>query len=88
MIAQRRGIDLWSYGRFKQAVDYVAPYVLNPSSWPWSSGASASIHPLWEIAYQRWQNPAYKPIIQKRRPYGADGHSAERWTTLTNGIPF
>ena len=88
VIAQRRGIDLWSYGRFKQAVDYVAPYVLNPSSWPWSSGASASIHPLWEIAYQRWQNPAYKPIIQKRRPYSADGHSAVRWTTLTNGIPF
>jgi hypothetical protein len=88
VIAQRRGIDLWSYGRFKLAVDYAAKYVVNPSSWPWSSGASASIHPLWEIAYQRWKSPAYKPIIQQRRPYGADGHSAVRWTTLTNGIPF
>jgi len=88
VIAQRRGIDLWSYGRFKLAVDYAAKYVLDPSAWPWASGASSTIHPLWELAYQRWQNPAYKPIIQKRRPYGADGHSAERWTTLTNGIPF
>jgi hypothetical protein len=88
VLAQRRGIDLWSYGRFKQAIDYVAPYVLNPSAWPWASGASASIHPLWEVAYQRWQSPAYKPIITKRRPYGASGHSAVRWTTLTNGIPF
>ena len=88
VLAQRRGIDLWSYGRFKQSVDYVAPYVLNPSAWPWAKGASASIHPLWELAYQHWQSAAYKPIITKRRPYGVDGHSAVRWTTLTNGIPF
>jgi hypothetical protein len=88
VIAQRRGIDLWSYGRFKLAVDYAAKYVLNPSAWPWSSGATSSIHPLWEIAYQHWKSAAYKPIIQQRRPYGADGHSAVRWTTLTNGIPF
>jgi len=88
VLAQRRGIDLWSYGRFKLAVDYVAPYVLNPSAWPWATGASVSIHPLWEVAYQHWQAAAYKPIITQRRPYGADGHSAVRWTTLTNGIPF
>ena len=88
VIAQRRGVDLWSYGRFKLAIDYAAKYVVNPKSWPWASGASASIHPLWEVAYQRWQNPAYKPIIEKRRPYGSTGHSAVRWTTLTNGLPF
>ncbi|MFN8500609.1 alginate lyase family protein [Kouleothrix sp.] len=88
VIAQRRGIDLWSYGRFKLAIDYAAKYVTNPSAWPWASGASSSIHPLWEVAYQRWQNPAYQPIIKQRRPYGADGHSAVRWTTLTNGLPF
>ena len=88
VIAQRRGVDLWSYGRFKLAIDYVSKYVLNPSAWPWASGASSSIHPLWEVAYQRWQNPAYKPIIEKRRPYGSTGHSAVRWTTLTNGLPF
>jgi hypothetical protein len=88
VIAQRRGIDLWSYGRFKLAADYVAPYVLKPSSWPWASGASATIHPLWEVAYQHWRSAAYKPIIQLRRPFGADGHSAVRWVTLTNGIPF
>ena len=88
VLAQRRGIDLWSYGRFKLAVDHVAPYVLNPSAWPWAKGATATIHPLWEPAYQHWQSAAYKPIIAKRRPYGADGHSAVRWTTMTNGIPF
>ncbi len=88
VLAQRRGIDLWSYGRFKQAVDYVAPYVLNPSTWPWATGASASIHPLWELAYQHWQSADYQPIISQRRPYGVAGHSAVRWTTLTNGIPF
>ncbi len=88
VIAQRRGVDLWSYGRFKLAVDYAAKYVLNPSAWPWASGASSTIHPLWEVAYQRWQNPAYQPIIKQRRPYGSTGHSAVRWTTLTNGLPF
>lgn len=86
-IAERRGIDLWSYGRFKQSIDYVAPYVLNPGAWPWASGATSTIHPVWEIAYQHWQNPDYVPIILKRRPYGSDGKSALRWVTLTNGIP-
>ena len=88
VIAQRRGVDLWSYGRFKLAVDYAAKYVASPSTWPWASGASASIHPLWEVAYQRWQNPAYQSIIKQRRPYGSTGHSAMRWTTLSNGLPF
>jgi hypothetical protein len=22
------------------------------------------------------------------RPYGSDGHSAVRWTTITNGVPI
>jgi hypothetical protein len=26
------------------------------------------------------------PIIEERRPFGSQGHSALRWTTLTNGI--
>ena len=88
VIAQRRGINLWDYGRFKLAVDYAAKYVVDPGSWPWASGASATIHPLWEIAYQHWRSPAYVPIIKMRRPYGSEGHSALRWVTLSNGIPF
>lgn len=88
IIAEHRGVNLWDYGRFKLAVDYAAKYVVNPGSWPWASGVSATIHPLWEIAYQHWRSPAYVPIIKMRRPYGADGHSALRWVTLTNGIPF
>jgi Alginate lyase len=87
-IAERRGIDLWSYGRLKLAVDYVAPYVVNPAAWPWAAGASANVHPLWEIAYQHWHEPLYQAIISRHRPYGEEGHSAVRWTTLTNGIPF
>ena len=47
-----------------------------------------TIHPLWELAYQKWPNPVYIPIISQRRPYGDDGHSALRWTTLTNGTPL
>lgn len=88
VIAERRGVNLWDYGRFKLAVDYVAKYVLSPSAWPWAAGASASIHPLWEVGYQHWHSSAYQPIILKRRPYGSTGHSAVRWTTLTSGIPF
>jgi hypothetical protein len=86
-IAERRGIDLWNYGRLKQAVDYVAPYVLNPAAWPWESGASADVYPLWELAYTHWQEDSYRPIIRLRRPFNR-WHSTVSWTTLTNGIPF
>lgn len=92
-IAARRGVDIWSFdsGRLKRAVDYVAPFVLNPSTWPWANADSdnVSIYPLWEIAYQKWQDSLYKPVIQKERPWGyKNWHAAVRWATLTNGEPF
>ena len=43
---------------------------------------------MWEIAYQHWQDPAWPAIFAADRPFGAVGHSAIRWTTLTNGIPI
>ncbi|OGN88265.1 MAG: hypothetical protein A2X23_04295 [Chloroflexi bacterium GWC2_73_18] len=93
-IAERRGVDLWTYqgsrgGTLKKAVDYLAYYWFHPSEWPWDSSVDVpSPNGMWEIAYARWRNQAYEPIIRERRPYGGYGHSAVRWTTLTNGIPL
>ena len=42
VIAERRGVNLWDYGRFKLAVDYVAKYVLSPSAWPWATSATSA----------------------------------------------
>jgi hypothetical protein len=88
VIAEHRGVDLWSYGRFKLAIDYVAPYVLNPAVWPWATGATATPYPLWELAYAHWHASAYQPLASQRRPFGANFSSALRWATLTNGITF
>jgi hypothetical protein len=92
LIAERRGVDLWSYrgaggGSLKGAVDYLARYMEEPESWPWHSrvrrwGSSAA----WELAYSHWQDPDYTALVLEGRPHGSTGHSAIRWTTLTNGL--
>ena len=93
-IAERYGVDLWSYrgtggATLREAIDYLAGYWFRPEAWPWDPDAGTpSTGPFWELAYARFQVPGYEPIIQDRRPYGKQGHSALRWTTLTSGIPF
>ena len=93
-IAERRGIDLWTYlgtrgGSVGGAVDYLASFWDRPKDWPWNRRARTPVPgPFWEIAYARWRNRSYEPIIEQRRPYGSQGHSAIRWTTLTSGISF
>jgi hypothetical protein len=94
LIAGRRGVDLWSQqgaggGSLKGAVDYLARYMKDPDRWPWHSrvrrwGSSA----FWELAYNHWQDPDYTALVLERRPHGVAGHSAVRWTTLTNGLPI
>ena len=93
-IAERYGLDLWSFrgdggATLTEAIDYLASYWTRPEAWPWDPDASVpSTGPIWEIAYARAPNPVYEPIILDRRPYGSQGHSAVRWTTLTDGIPL
>jgi hypothetical protein len=92
--AERRGIDLWDLkgkkgGTLKAALDLLADYWVHPEDWPWNANVQRpDPSPMWELAYAHWQDPAYGPIVQSGRPYGADGHSAIRWTTLTNGLPL
>ncbi len=92
-IAERRGVDLWSYegrrgGTLKEAVDLLARYWDHPRDWPFHDGASLpNPSPMWEIAYTRWRDPAILPILLEERPFGDDSNSAIRWTTLTSGLP-
>lgn len=93
-IAGRRGIDLWSYkgsagGTLRAAMDTLARYWFAPGDWPYGTDEIVVPRPgaVWELAYSRWLEPAWVPIVTARRPYGNLGHSALRWTTLTNGIP-
>jgi hypothetical protein len=93
-IAERRGIDLWSYvgargGSLRSAVDYLADYWNRPEDWPdHPRPRIPSIGPMWELAYAQWRDSRWVPIMLDRRPYGNFGHSAIAWTTLTNGIPI
>lgn len=93
-IAARRGIDLWSYrgsggGTLRGALDRLADYWFRPDDWPDDPDPTVpSPGPQWEIAYAHYRDPRWEPIIEARRPYGDRGHSAVRWTTLTNGLPF
>ena len=91
-IAELRGVDLWSYvgkggATLKTAVDLLATYGVRPDDWPFARNVSVpSPSPMWEIAYQHWQDPAWIRIFAEERPFGENGHSAIRWTTMTNGI--
>jgi len=91
-IAGRRGIDLWSYegrrgGTLKGAIDALARYWFDPAAWPHDPAVAVPRPgPMWEVAYAHWQEPSWVSIVAERRPYGDLGHSALRWTTLTNGI--
>jgi hypothetical protein len=93
VIAERRGVDLWAYqgaggGSLKTAVDYLATYMADPDRWPWDANVRRwGPSPFWELAYSHWQDPEYGRLVLQRRPQGNIGHSAIRWTTLTNGIP-
>ncbi|MGH8908757.1 MAG: alginate lyase family protein [Egibacteraceae bacterium] len=92
-IAARRGIDLWSYegekgGTLKEAVDLLARYWDHPDDWPFDPNPNrASPSPMWELAYQRWQDTAILSILIEERPFNDNSNSAIRWTTLTNGLP-
>jgi hypothetical protein len=93
-IAERRGIDLWNFegdagGSLRLAMDRLAHYWFRPEEWPDFPRADIpTAGPVWEIAYAHWQEPAWIPMVLERRPYGDRGHSAIRWTTVTNGIPI
>jgi hypothetical protein len=93
-IGERYGLDLWSFrgdggATIQEAIDYLASYWPRPEAWPWHPDASVpATGPFWEIAYAHAPKAAYEPIILDRRPYGDQGHSALRWTTLTNGVPL
>lgn len=92
-IAEARGIDLWDYvgaqgGSLRAALDRLAYYWSRPEEWPdYPRARVPSTGPVWEIAYAKWQEPLWVEILLEPRPYGDRGHSAIRWTTLTNGIP-
>jgi hypothetical protein len=93
-IAERRGVDLWDFtgaegGSLRLALDRLAHYWTRPEEWPDSTRADVPAPgPAWEIAYAHWPEPAWIPMVLEARPYGDRGHSAIRWTTVTNGIPI
>ena len=93
-IAELRGIDLWDAvgakgGTLKVALDRLAYFSVHPREWPDAIDPEVpSPGPAWEIAYAHWPEPAWVPFVEAVRPYGDRGHSAIRWTTLTNGIPI
>ena len=93
-IAERRGIDLWGYrgtagGTLRSALDYDARYQLDPAGWPWAPSVDVpTTGPGWELAYAHWPDPDFAALLRPARPIGFPGHSAVRWTTLTNGVPL
>ena len=90
VLAARRGVDLWSYtgaqgGTLKGALDYLASFADPDARWPWHPSASfPTPSPIWELIYAHWRDPAYFDLVSAGRPFGDDGHSAIRWTTIAS----
>jgi hypothetical protein len=93
-IAELRGIDLWDAvgakgATLKIALERLAYFSSHPDEWPDAANPDVPTPgPAWEIAYAHWPEPAWVGFVEAVRPYGDRGHSAIRWTTLTNGVPI
>ncbi len=95
VIAERRGIDLWTYegtdgGTLRAAIDTFARYWEDPDAWPWHEGRLRipSVDPAWEMIYHRWPEAAYARVFAAKRPLGIGNPSAIIWTTVTHGVPL
>jgi hypothetical protein len=92
-IAEREGVDLWGYrgaggGTLESALDLVAAAFEQPDGWRWHDDVDVpSPAPVWELAAAHWDKPAYADLAAAGRPFGPDGHSAIRWTTIAGGAP-
>jgi hypothetical protein len=93
-VAERLGIDLWSYegargGSLRKAVDHLAAYWDRPGDWPWFDGIDEppSVGPLWDLVHAQWQDPEHGSIAEQRRPIGDVGKSGVVYTTFTTGLP-
>lgn len=90
-LAERRGVDLWSYrapngGTLQAAVDFAARSLEDPGGWPAGRVDRPDPAPVWELVEQHWPSPVVASLVREDRPYGEDGHSTVRWTTITNGV--
>ena len=90
-LAERRGEDLWSYrasngGTLQAAVDFAARSMEDPRIWPERTVDRPDAAPIWEVIEQHWPSAAAAALVREGRPFGEDGHSAIRWTTVTNGV--
>jgi hypothetical protein len=94
VLAARRGVDLWSYqgangATLKTAVDYLVGFADTGAQWPWDARAQfPTPGPLWELIHAHWPEPRYEALVMTGRPFGDDGHSAIRWTTITSAGPL
>jgi hypothetical protein len=93
-IARHHGVDLYNYTKdgknIKLAVDYIAPYVKNPSSFPWVSTSSSGHRDYLELAYFAWKKQSYIDALKKNgRPVPIShgiGHPA--FTHAYGAFPF
>ncbi len=77
-VARHREVDLYDYTSdgtrgLRVALDYLAPYLVDPSSWPHATGPSPlhdqSGQGVYELAYSRWRAPEHLAVLERwRRP--------------------
>ncbi len=90
------GEDLYTYrapqngATLKLAMDRMAPYTINPSTWTFTDngGLSAEREAYWELAYQRFGDPKYLQALNKwgGRP-AVSGYSIMGNLTVIHGRP-
>src|SRR5262249_20595963 len=84
-----RGVDLFSYGRLRLALDYLFYYSLYPEQWP-HYGGSQNPPPtpdnwpgnLFEAMSRIYRSPDYESWIADTRPHVVKGHHYA-WTVPT-----
>jgi hypothetical protein len=92
-LAERRGLVQWTNRAPngwtpEAAVDFAARSMEDPAGWPTGRVDRPDPAPIWELVEQHSPSPLVASLVREGRPYGEDGHSTVRWTTVTNGVPL
>ena len=95
-IAANHGVDLYGYrdgkggSALKRALDYHAPYVINPKAWPHAGSGARNMDgdaATYELAHSYWQERRYLDVVSRNGRPLKDSRVAGI-TTLTHANLF
>ncbi len=77
LLGEQVGIKLWHHNGIRQSIDWLIPYLVNPSTWPYKLAETMEQQligavPLLTMAYKAYEDPMYARVLKQLLPYPED----------------